>query len=96
MLVSLLSGVRVHDCTNGYRAIRASDLARLDLHEQQFHTSEFIMEAARYNLRIVEVPVSVTRRHEGASKKPRGVRYPLGFAWTLLKRWLLSYPTAAR
>ena len=95
-LVSLFSGVRVHDCTNGYRAIRASDLAKLDLHEQQFHTAEFIMEAARYNLRIVEAPVSVMQRHEGASKKPRGVRYPLGFAWTLLKRWLLSYTTAAR
>ncbi|MFV1858749.1 MAG: glycosyltransferase family 2 protein [Anaerolineales bacterium] len=95
-LVSLLSGVRIHDCTNGYRAIRASELAKLDLHEQQFHTAEFIMEAARHNLRIIEAPVSVTQRHEGTSKKPRGVRYPLAFAWALLKRWLLSYPTAAR
>jgi hypothetical protein len=95
-LVSLLSGVRVHDCTNGFRAIRASSLANLDLHEQQFHTAEFIMEAARNKLRIVEAPVSVMQRHEGQSKKPRGVRYPLGFAWALIKFWLLSYPTGAR
>ena len=95
-LVSLLSGVRVHDCTNGFRAIRASALASLNLHEQQFHTAEFIMEAARNKLRIVEAPVSVMQRHEGQSKKPRGVRYPLGFAWALIRFWLLSYPATSR
>jgi hypothetical protein len=68
----------------------------LDLHEQQFHTAEFIMEAARNRLRIVEAPASVMLRHEEQSKKPRGVRYPLGFAWALLKFWLLSYPTSVR
>jgi hypothetical protein len=89
-LVSLLSGQRVHDCTNGYRAIRASGLASLELREQQFHTAEFIMEAARHQLRIAEVPVSVLRRHEGESKKPPGLKYPLGFAWTVFRVWLRS------
>ena len=60
----------------------------LDLREQQFHTAEFILEASRNNLRIVEAPVSVMKRHEGESKKPSGIRYPLGFAWTLIKVWL--------
>ena len=89
-LVSMLSGARIHDCTNGFRAIRSSGLAKLDLREQQFHTAEFILESSRNNLTIVEVPVSVMKRHTGESKKPSGVRYPLGFAWTLLKVWLRS------
>lgn len=89
-LVSLLSGTRIHDCTNGFRAIRASALSSMDLREQQFHTAEFIMEAARNRLRLCEVPVSVLARNEGLSKKPAGLRYPLGFAWTLFKIWLRS------
>lgn len=89
-LVSILSGSRIHDSTNGFRAIRSSGLAMLDLREQQFHTAEFILEASRNKLRIVEAPVSVMKRHEGESKKPRGFRYPLGFAWTLVKVWLRS------
>ena len=89
-LVSILSGSRIHDSTNGFRAIRSSGLAMLDLREQQFHTAEFILEASRNKLRIVEAPVSVMKRHEGESKKPPGLRYPLGFAWTLVKVWLRS------
>ena len=90
LLVSILSGSRIHNSTNGFRAIRSSGLAMLDLREQQFHTAEFILEASRNKLRIVEAPVSVMKRHEGKSKKPRGFRYPLGFAWTLVKVWLRS------
>ncbi len=89
-LVSILSGSRIHDSTNGFRAIRSSGLAMLNLIEQQFHTAEFILEASRNQLRIVEAPVSVMKRHEGESKTPPGFRYPLGFALTLIKVWLRS------
>jgi len=45
-LISLLCGVRITDCTNGFRAIRASMLARMDLNENQFSAPELIIEAA--------------------------------------------------
>jgi len=87
-LISLLSHTQISDCTNGFRAIRASSLAQIELQESRFSAPELIMEAVNKGLRIKEVPVSVLVRHEGESKKPRGWRYPLGFAWTILKVWL--------
>ena len=89
-LVSILSGSRIYDSKNGFRAIRSSGLAMLDLREQQFHKVEFILEASQNKLRIVKDPVSVMKRHEGESKNPLGICYPLGFAWALVKFWLRS------
>ena len=87
-LINLLGGVKLTDCTNGFRAIRASSLAKLDLREDRFNAPEMIMEAARNGLRIKEVPVTILRRTAGESKKPPRLRYPLGFMATIIKTWL--------
>ncbi len=87
-LISALSGVRITDCTNGFRAIRGSELAKLELLEDRFSTAELIIEAAKKKLRIKEVPVSVLRRTEGESKKPRRLGYPLGFLRVILQTWV--------
>lgn len=89
-LISLLSGVRITDSTNGYRAIRATHLGLLDLRENKFNAPELIMEAVNKGLRIREVPVTIQSRYEGESKKPRSWRYPLGFALVILRTWLRS------
>ena len=57
-------------------------------HQDQFHTAEFLIEASKRKLRIVEVPVTVTSRLSGTTKKPRHFRYGLGFATALLRVWL--------
>jgi hypothetical protein len=87
-LISALSGVRITDCTNGYRAIRGAELSKLDLREDRFSTAELILEAAKKGLRIKEVPVSILARAEGESKKPRRLGYPLGFLRVILQTWL--------
>jgi hypothetical protein len=87
-LINLLSGVNITDCTNGFRAIRGSGLARLDLREDKFSAPELIMEAARKGLRIKEIPVVVKRRAAGTSKKPPRLAYPLGFLRTIVQTWL--------
>ncbi len=87
-LISVLSGVRITDCTNGFRAIRGSALARLELREDRFSTAELILEAAKKKLRIREVPVSILRRAEGESKKPKRLGYPLGFLRVIIQTWL--------
>jgi len=87
-LISVLSRVRITDCTNGFRAIRGDALGRLELHEDRFSTAELILEAAKKGLRIREVPVSILRRAEGESKKPRGLGYPLGFLRVIIHTWL--------
>jgi hypothetical protein len=86
--INLLGGVHLTDCTNGFRAIRASSLEKLDLNEDRFNAPELIMEAANKGLRIVEVPVTILKRAAGESKKPPRLGYPLGFLATIIRTWL--------
>ena len=46
-LVSFITRTKVTDCSNGYRAVRASVLPQLVLRQEQFHTSEFMIEAIK-------------------------------------------------
>ena len=88
IIINLLGGVKLTDCTNGFRAIRASGLAQLRLREDRFNAPELIMEAARKGLRIQEAPVTITRRAAGYSKKGGNIRYPIGFLSTVVRTWL--------
>lgn len=87
-LVSLLTGQRVTDCTNGLRAIRVSRLGDLDLREESFNATELILEALRKGLRYEEIPVTMLRRFEGESKKPRRLAYPFGVFRVIIRTWL--------
>jgi glycosyl transferase family 2 len=87
-LVSFITRTRVSDCSNGYRAVRASVLPQLVLRQEQFHTSEFMIEAIKRGIPAEEVPVTVARRLHGHSKKPAVVRYGLGFANAIVRTWL--------
>jgi glycosyltransferase involved in cell wall biosynthesis len=89
-LVSLLTRTRITDCSNSYRAIRVESLARLDLREEQFHASEFLIEALTRGVRTVEVPVTVARRAHGETKKPRSLRYGYEFGRAILTAWARS------
>jgi len=84
-VINLVSGAGITDCTNGYRAIRATELARLTLVESRFNAPELIIESARHGLRILEVPVHIRSREFGESKKPKGLGYPLGFLRVILQ-----------
>jgi Glycosyl transferase family 2 len=87
-LVSLITRTHVTDCSNGYRAVRASVLPQLVLRQEQFHTSEFLIEAIKRGIPAKEVPVTVVKRLHGHSKKPAVVRYGLGFANAIVRAWL--------
>jgi hypothetical protein len=87
-LVSTITRTHVSDCSNGYRAVRASVLPQLVLRQEQFHTSEFMIEAIKRGIPAKEVPVTVERRLHGHSKKPAVVRYGLGFANAIVRTWL--------
>lgn len=84
-LLNLLGRMRITDCTNGYRAIRVSELDRLHLVEDRFSASEILVEVAAAGLRMREVPVHIRSRHAGVSRKPRGIRYPLGYLAVILR-----------
>ena len=87
-VVSILNRRRITDLSSGYRAIRSDCLQRLNLQQQQFHASEFMIEALSKRLRIKEVPITFSRRSGGQSKKPGTFRYGWGFTKAILQTWL--------
>ena len=87
-VVSFITRTHVTDCSNGYRAVRTTVLPQLVLRQEQFHTSEFMIEAIKRGIPAREVPVTVEQRLHGHSKKPAVVRYGLGFANAIVRTWL--------
>jgi Glycosyl transferase family 2 len=87
-LVSLITRTHVTDCSNGYRAVRTTVLPQLVLRQEQFHTSEFMIEAIKRGIPAKEVPITVEQRLHGHSKKPAVMRYGLGFANAIVRTWL--------
>jgi Glycosyl transferase family 2 len=87
-LVSFITRTKVSDCSNGYRAVRTTVLPQLVLRQEQFHTSEFMIEAIKRGIPAKEVPVTVDKRLSGHSKKPAVVRYGLGFSNAIVRTWL--------
>ena len=87
-MISLLTGVKVSDCTNGYRAIRVSELHKLNLREDRFNANEIILEGLKNKLRFEQVPVSMMSRAAGETKKPPKLAYPLGVFRVIISTWL--------
>jgi hypothetical protein len=87
-LVSFITRTKVTDCSNGYRAVRTTVLPNLVLRQEQFHTSEFMIEAIKRGIPATEVGVTVDQRLHGHSKKPAVVRYGLGFTNAIVRSWL--------
>jgi hypothetical protein len=87
-LVSFITRTHVTDCSNGYRAVRTAVLPQLVLRQEQFHTSEFMIEAIKRGVPAREVPITVEQRLHGHSKKPAVMRYGLGFANAIVRTWL--------
>jgi hypothetical protein len=87
-LVSFITRTHVTDCSNGYRAVRTTVLPQLVLRQEQFHTSEFMIEAIKRGIPAREVAITVEQRLHGHSKKPAVMRYGIGFANAIVRTWL--------
>ncbi|MGH2580799.1 MAG: glycosyltransferase family 2 protein [Actinomycetota bacterium] len=87
-LVTILAGQRITDASSGYRATRADTLRKLVLEQDQFWSSEVLIECLRHRARIVEVPVTFLTRRGGESKKPKSLRYGWHFTKAIAKTWL--------
>jgi hypothetical protein len=86
-LVSILLGQKITDPSSGFRAFRLEALRSIRLHEDQYHTSELIIEAVKKGLRIGEVPITILRRKYGKSKKGKDLAYGFHFAKIIVKTW---------
>ena len=86
-IVSALLGKKITDPSSGFRAFRMEAVASIQLQEDQYHTSELIIEAVRKGLRIGEVPITILRRKFGKSKKGKDLTYGFQFAKIIIKTW---------
>lgn len=87
-VINLLTDARVTDCSSGFRGFRMDSLKKILLLQDQFHTAELIIEAARKGFRIGEVPATHLRRFTGESKKGKDIAYGFNFSKTIFKSWL--------
>jgi hypothetical protein len=87
-VVTIMTGQRVTDPSNGYRATKPEILKQLALEQDQFWTSELLIEALRLRARIVEVPITIRARQAGESKKPAALKYGWHFTKAIVKTWL--------
>ena len=86
-IVSVLLGKKITDPSSGFRAFRMDAMASIRLHEDQYHTSELIIEAVKNGLRIGEVPITILKRKHGKSKKGKDLAYGFHFARIIIKTW---------
>jgi hypothetical protein len=86
-IISSLLGKRITDPSSGFRAFKMDKIKSIDLYEDQYHTSELIIEAVKKGLRVKEVPITILKRQFGKSKKGRDLTYGFHFAKTIIKTW---------
>lgn len=86
-LINIMMGTKITDCSSGFRAIDKSVLQKVILVQDQYHTAEIIIEAAKRGFRILEKPITIECRLSGQSKKGNNFKYGLMFLRTILKSW---------
>lgn len=87
-LISRAVGVTLTDCSSGFKALGQKWLSKVRLLEDQFQSTEVIVETVRSQLRIGEEPITIIHRKHGESKKGPNWRYGLNVMFVILKTWL--------
>lgn len=87
-IINAMSGTQITDCSSGFRAFNKAVLENCQLSQEQYHTPELIIQAAKRGFRIHERPVIIKKRLSGKSKKGRNMKYAFFFLRTILKSWL--------
>jgi glycosyltransferase involved in cell wall biosynthesis len=86
-IISSLLGKKITDPSSGFRAFKLDKMKNINLYEDQYHTSELIIEAVKKGLRVKEVPITILKRKFGKSKKGRDLIYGFHFTRIILKTW---------
>jgi hypothetical protein len=87
-MVTIMTGQRITDPSSGYRATRTDVLRKFVLTQDQFWTSELLIEGLRHRARIIEVPITIKARAGGKSKKPKSLKYGWNFSKAIFQTWL--------
>ena len=87
LAMTALMRKRITDCASGFRAFEVGALSRLRISAVQYHTAETIIAALKQGVRIVEVPITISRRHSGESKKGHDFWYGVNFMRSIVNAW---------
>ncbi len=87
LLARLLTGLRTHDCTGGFRAYRSHIITQADLLSSNTEGYSFLVETLfkcrRAGASITEIPIIFTDRRRGQSKISKKII--IEAAWVLFK-----------
>ena len=95
--VRAVTGLRIHDCTSGFRCWRRDLLARMPLatiaSDGYAFQVEMAFEAHRAGATIVEAPITFVERHQGSSKlSGRVIAESIWMPWRLVSRRSVHRP----
>lgn len=93
-LINRLTGSRLTDSSNGFRALRTSVLADVAprLEQDQYQTSELLITAISRGWRVAERPTVWHERMSGTSKKGGNLLYGFRYATVILRTWRRERP----
>ena len=87
IVLTILLRTKITDSASGFRSISVELLSKLNFNQEQFHSSELLIEAIGKNAKFIEVPVNFNKRDSGKSKKPNFIKYGFGFSNTVIRTW---------
>lgn len=86
-LVSLLTGQRITDTSNGLRAMRAEVAGAVELRQPQYQASELLIGVLARGYRVVERPTTMRDRAAGVSKKGHNLLYGVRYGRVVVRTW---------
>jgi glycosyltransferase involved in cell wall biosynthesis len=90
-LASILTRTKITDTSFGFRAMRAEVARGAVLTEPQYQASELLLGVMARGARMVEVPLSMRLRNNGASKKGGSITYGANYARVMITTWLREW-----
>ena len=96
MLASLLTWRRITDTSFGFRAMRADLACSVTLVEPQYQSSELLLGVTARGARVLEVPMTMHLRGNGASKKGGNLIYGANYARVMMRTWIREYVLRGR
>jgi hypothetical protein len=88
--LSFIIGVKLTDCSSGFKSFSRRWMDSVTLLEDQFQSTEVLIATVKKGLRVGEVPITIENRPCGESKKGTDLRYGLQVAKVLVKSWWRS------
>ena len=95
-LASVLIWRRITDTSFGFRAMRADLACSVRLTEPQYQSSELLLGMTARGARVLEVPMTMRRRRNGASKKGADLVYGAHYARVMVRTWCREYVLRGR